>query len=100
PGISTAHLYKVVVEKDYQSIGGQLFMDVFERILTRSAAAFPEVDPVRLRLIQASVISAILFMMLAPGYFNLAGEARHGCPEGRRALAEHFTRMYYAALNV
>ena len=47
PGITTAHLYSLVVEKDFQSISSRSFREAFDRILGRAIENFPTQDPAR-----------------------------------------------------
>ena len=97
-GISNAHLYRLVVEKDYQSISAQSFLAAFESILDRTKAEFPEKDPTRLRWILASIFSSIMFMMLTPYFFHPSGtDPNVGVKEmDHQSVAEHFTEMFFS----
>lgn len=97
-GISTAHLYRLVVEKDYQSISAQSFLAAFESILGRAEEEFPERDPNRLRWILSSIFSSIMFMMLTPYFFHPAGTDQVEALKemDHQSMAEHFTEMFYS----
>lgn len=99
PGISTAHLYSLIVEKDYQSITGQSFLAVFEKLVDRAEEALPEADPGSLSIILASIFSAIMFMMLTPGFFPIPQQYDLAEEEGLQALAAYFTEMFFTMLE-
>lgn len=100
PGITTAHLYSLVIEKDYHSISAKSFQEAFECILERVLENFPEQDPARLRLLLSNIFSAIMFMMLTPGFFNQAEKYQPTNEEHCRNLAEHFTEFFYAMVEM
>jgi AcrR family transcriptional regulator len=99
-GISNAHLYRLVVEKDYQSISAQSFLAAFESILERAQQEFPEQDPTRLRWILASIFSSIMFMMLTPYFFHPAGSEPSEVVKEMdfHYVADHFTEMFYSMI--
>jgi AcrR family transcriptional regulator len=95
-GISTAHLYRLVIEKDYQSVSARSFLAAFNNLLERAIQTFPGQDPDRLRRILASIFSAIMFMMLTPFFFELKEGTLPGDDGSCQRLADHFTEMFYA----
>ena len=99
-GISNAHLYRLVVEKDYQSVSAQSFLAAFESILDRAKEEFPEQDLTRLRWILASIFSSIMFMMLTPYFFHPAGTDQSEVAKEMdfHFVADHFTEMFYAMI--
>ncbi|MFN2281450.1 MAG: TetR/AcrR family transcriptional regulator [Anaerolineales bacterium] len=97
-GISSAHLYRLVVEKDYESISAQSFLSAFNNLLDRAKSAFPETEPQYLRRILASIFSSIMFMMLTPFFFQLKGEDFPGDDAYHHEMAEYFTQMFYAMI--
>ncbi len=97
-GISDAHLYRLVVDKDYDSISAQSFLAAFNSVLKRCLETFPDQDSNRLRRILASVFSALMFMMLTPFYFQ---PQKENLPIGEtyyQEMADHFTEMFYAMI--
>jgi TetR/AcrR family transcriptional regulator, regulator of cefoperazone and chloramphenicol sensitivity len=100
PGITTAHLYALVVRHEYDSAAGRAMRDVLARLLDRAAAEYPDDDADELGFVLAQVFAAILFTMIAPGYLPVAegyqladdgdSNARH------RALARRYTSMLFA----
>lgn len=95
-GISAAHLYRLVVEKDYDSVSAQSFLAAFNSVLERGIEEFPEQDPNSLRRTLASIFSAIMFMMLTPFFFQPEDEDRPGGEAYFKEMAEHFTNMFYS----
>jgi TetR/AcrR family transcriptional regulator, regulator of cefoperazone and chloramphenicol sensitivity len=97
-GVSSAHLYRLVVEKDYDSVSAQSFLSAFNNVLDRARQAFPEKDPAHLRRVLASVFSSIMFMMLTPFFFQLKGESFPADDAYHREMADHFTEMFFAMM--
>ncbi len=98
PGISTAHLYAAVVEKRYDSPGAQAIGRVFERLVERAVAEYPGKDRSQIRFLLAQVISAIMFAMLAPGFFPLPEKDHPLDAQHCRAMAESYARTFFSAL--
>jgi TetR/AcrR family transcriptional regulator, regulator of cefoperazone and chloramphenicol sensitivity len=99
PGITTAHLYSVVVAKEYDSASAATILQAFDGLHDRAAAAFPGEDPQFLRLVLADVFGAVMFGMLAPGFFRLADGFRPEDEARCRRLAEHYTDLFHALLH-
>jgi AcrR family transcriptional regulator len=97
-GVSSAHLYRLVVEKDYDSISAQSFLSAFTSLLDRAQETFPEKDPELLQRVLASVFSAIMFMMLTPFFFQLEGETFPADDAFHQKMAAHFTKMFFASI--
>jgi hypothetical protein len=98
PGISTAHLYSVVVEKEYQSISAKTILQAFDRLHERAQGAFPDQAPKRLRLLLANCFSTVMFNMLAPRFFGLDEAYQPEDQDRCRGLAEHYTELFFALL--
>ena len=94
-GISQAHLYRLVIEKDYESISATAFMAAFEGVLERAVLAFPEQEKALLRKILASIFSAIMFMMLTPFFFQLDDEKELNQESFHQNMTDHYTDMFY-----
>jgi len=98
PGITTAHLYSVVVEKQYNSVTAKTILQAFDRLHDRAVDALPDRDPAYLRLVLSDLFSAVMFHMLAPGFFNVDAVYRPLDEVSCRRIADHYTRMFYASL--
>lgn len=98
PGITTAHLYSLVVKKDYQSISARSFLAAFENIQERLLESFPNKDPGQLGLVLSTIFSAIMFMMLTPDFFPIDERYQHNNTEHCWNLAEHYVELFYAML--
>jgi hypothetical protein len=88
-----------VIEKDYQSVSATSFIKAFDRVQEKAEVEFPDQDPEKLRLILASIFSSIMFMMLTPLFFDLKEDNLSGDEPTHRRLAEHFTDLFYAAVE-
>lgn len=99
PGVTRAHLYRVVVENDYTSVSAQAILETFDGLHARAVAGLPEHDPGRLRLLLSDVLAAVMLKMLAPGFFGLADRYRPEDEARCRRLADHYTVLFYIALD-
>ncbi len=94
PGISRAHLYKIVVEKDYASTSGQTFLKLFERLVERAMYAYPTMNPKQVRLRISQILSSLMFAMLAPDFLPVAREHRLSSPKNVKTLAASYAKMF------
>lgn len=99
PGITTAHLYRAVVEKDYASPGAVAIRRAFDRLAKRAIGDLPDEDPAKLRFSLSLVLSSIMFTMLAPNFFKLAKPYQPSSAARRRGLAEAYAAMFYLSLG-
>lgn len=97
-GISHAHLYRLVIEHDYDSISAKAFLAAFSSLLNQAAVNFPDKDPDQLRKVLASIFSSIMFMMLTPFFFQLKEEKVLSEDSFHQEMAEHYTEMFYAMI--
>jgi TetR/AcrR family transcriptional regulator, regulator of cefoperazone and chloramphenicol sensitivity len=97
PGISMAHLYGAVVEKRYDSPGGKGINRVFDSLVQRAIRDYPGKDPDDLRLLLSQIVSSVMFMILAPGFFPVAERFRPTNSENCRRLAEQYRRVFLEA---
>jgi AcrR family transcriptional regulator len=94
PGITRAHLYKIVTEKDYDSVSGQTFRKVFERLVDKAALAYPAMDPKQVRLRLSQILSSIMFTMLTPDFLPVAREYRLSSSRNAKNLAASYAGMF------
>jgi AcrR family transcriptional regulator len=94
-GISHAHLYRLVIEHNYDSVSAKSFLSAFTRLLDQAIDNFPDQDPDRLRKILASIFSSIMFMMLTPFFFQLKEEKQLSEENFHQEMADHYTEMFY-----
>lgn len=95
-GISNAHLYRLVIEHDYDSVSAKSFLSAFTLLLERANAHFPDLGMDHLRKILASIFSSIMFMMLTPFFFELKEEKQLSEDAFHQEMADHYTEMFYA----
>ena len=98
PGISRAHLYKAVIERDPASASTQAMLKLFEGLSQRAMRAYPARDPKQLRLIISRLMSSIMFMLLAPDFFPLAREYRLTGTKNARVLAASYARQFRTSI--
>jgi AcrR family transcriptional regulator len=93
PGVSTAHLYKAITKKQYDSISAQAIIKVFERLVERVTREDPQRDPVETRLLLSQILSSIMFAMLAPNFFSVAKKYQLTSLEHAKNLAAYYTKL-------
>jgi AcrR family transcriptional regulator len=94
PGVSTAHLYKAITEKKYDSISAQALIKVFERLVERVMRDDSQRDPVETRLLLSQILSSIMFTMLAPNFFDVARKYQFTSTDHAKNLAVHYTKLF------
>lgn len=99
PGISAAHLYRIVVEKRYDSSSAQVMRQVLDRLVARATEAYPQQDPAELTLVLTQIFSSILFLMFTPDFLPLDERFRPTSSEQCRALAERYTRLFLTTVE-
>ena len=98
PGISTAHLYAAVVEKDYNSPGAKGIRQVFDHLAGRAAREYPGKDPDELRFLLSKICTSIMFILLAPDFFPQADRYQPAGEGNRRRIAGSYARLFLAAV--
>lgn len=98
PGVSRAHLYRAVVERDHKSISAQAMIRVFDRLAQRATREYPSKKPKELRFLLSEILSSILFSMLAPDFFPIPREYQLTSSKNARMLAESYTKQFKAML--
>ncbi len=98
PGISRAHLYKAVVQRERESLSSQAMVAVFERLARRAVGEFPDKSARDVRLAVSQVLSSIMFTLLSPDFFPLPHEYQAKTAKSARILAERYTRQLKAML--
>jgi AcrR family transcriptional regulator len=99
PGITTAHLYRAVVEKDYDSPGAVAIRKAYERLAKRAIADLPGEDPARIRFLLSHLFGSIMFTLLAPDFFKLRKPYRLSFAAGRRRVAEEYAALFFTGLR-
>jgi len=95
-GISQAHLYRLVIEHDYDSVSAKNFLSAFTMLLNRAVENFPDLGLDHLRKVLASIFSSIMFMMLTPFFFQLEEEKQLSEDAFHHEMAKHYTDMFYS----
>ncbi len=94
PGVSTAHLYKAIVDKQYDSQGARGITKAFEQLVDRTVKEYPRRNREELRLLLSQIMYAIMFNMLAPNFLPVAPRYQLTSPENQRTLAAYYTRIF------
>jgi AcrR family transcriptional regulator len=95
PGISTAHLYRAILDKQYDSVGAKAINNMFNRVAQRAIKEYPERSPEEMRLRLSQVFSSILFSMLAPNFLSVPRKHQLTSSENARNLAASYTDMFF-----
>jgi hypothetical protein len=94
PGISTAHLYKAILEKQYDSISAQAMKNVFDRLVERAAREYPGRNAEEIRLQLSQIFSSIMFSMLAPNFLSVAKKYQLTSSGNARRLAASYAKIF------
>lgn len=95
PGVSTAHLYKAIMDKQYDSIGALAMNKSFERLVQRAVQEYPRRNPQELRLRLSLILSSILFNVLAPGFLAVPQKYQLTSSENAKNLAAFYAETFY-----
>lgn len=95
PGISTAHLYRAVLDKQYDSVGARAIQGVFDRLAERAIQEYPQRDAEEIRLRLSQIFSSIMFSMLAPNFLYVAPKYQLTSSEKARVLAKYYCSSFF-----
>jgi AcrR family transcriptional regulator len=98
-GITQAHLYRLVIEKDFQSVSATSFNAVFEGLLNRAIQVFPDQESAHLHRILASIFSAIMFMVQTPFFFQLEEESQLKEESFHQEMTKYYSSLFYKMIN-
>jgi AcrR family transcriptional regulator len=96
PGISTAHLYRAVLEKQYDSVSAQAINNVFDRLVKQAVKEYPRRSAEEIRLRLSQIFSSIMFSMLAPNFLSVTKKYQLTSSENARRLAASYAEMFLA----
>lgn len=94
PGVSTAHLYKAVIEKKYDSLSAKAIIQVYERLAVRAAQEYPRKNKQEMSVLLAQILSSIMFSLLAPAFFPVAQEYRLTNSENAKNVAANCVKIF------
>jgi AcrR family transcriptional regulator len=98
PGVTTAHLYRAIVDKEYESPGASALRHVFKETYDRLHRELPEQDPERLRMLLSVLFGAMMFTGLAPKFFQPQGQFERLDSDGCQRLADLYTDLLFRML--
>lgn len=93
PRVLMAHMYEPLVEKRFDTPGPQAFRKMLNLLNSKAAQAYPQKNAKELRLVLVDIISAMLFRILAPGFFNESENLSPG------ELVERHVTMFKRAVS-
>lgn len=99
PGITTAHMYRAVVKKEYGSPGGKAIRQAFDRTVQRVLDAYPDKDPEWVRFVLSQIFAALMFSLLTPDFFSVSGRYLPEDSERCRLLARSYAGWVVQVLS-
>jgi AcrR family transcriptional regulator len=99
PGITTAHLYSAVIEKDLDAPGVHGFQRAYEYLVSRAMKENPVVSEGKIRFYLSEILSAILFSALTPSFFSLPASYSSNREEDRMNLASEYAHLFFTMIN-
>lgn len=97
PGVTTAHLYRAVTERQYDSISARSIIKVFERLVKRAIHEYPQRDSKELRFHLSQIFSSIMFSMLAPNFFSVGRDYKLVNTRSAKRMARSYTKLFLNA---
>lgn len=94
PGVSIAHLYSAIVDKQYDTPGAQGIVKAFHLLLERTVREYPQRNKEELELILSQIMYSIMFNMLAPNFLPVATRYRLTSQENAKLLAGYQTNIF------
>jgi AcrR family transcriptional regulator len=94
PGVSIAHLYSAIMEKQYDTPGARGIAKVFDQLVERTAREYPQHNREELQLMLAQIMHSILFNMLAPNFLPVASQYQLTSSANARKLASYYTKTF------
>lgn len=99
PNITTAHVYRAIVEKDYRSPGAQALREVHEQTLARVEQESTAKDGRRLRFVLSQIFGALTFATLAPDFYGAAEGDQLDNLRSYRRLANFYAELLFDSLE-
>ncbi len=93
PGISRAHLNEAIREEGRETVSGRAMEKVFAGLAARAASAYPAKNQQTVRLRISQVLYAVMFTILRPDFFPVAGKYRLTSSKHAKELAGSYTRI-------
>ena len=100
PGITAAHLYDAVFERNTDTLGSQVMNQLFEEVAQRAIQEYPQNDIHAMRFVLSQIFAAVLLMMLSPDFFHSVDLLKMTNSEECRALAKRYTLMFASASGI
>ncbi len=94
PGVSTAHLYKAVIEKKYDSMSAKAMIQVYDRLVARAVQEYPQKNKQEVSLLLSQILSSIMFSLLAPNFFPLAQKYRLTNSANAKNVAAQYVKVF------
>ncbi len=94
PGVSIAHLYSAIIEKEYDTPGAQGIVKAFNLLLERTAREYPGRNKGELQLMLSQIMYSIMFSMLAPNFLPVDPGYRLTSSENAKNLAEYHSKVF------
>ena len=99
PGMTRAHLYPAVVQRDESSISAKAMMRVFDRLCKRAVQGYAAKDAGMIRFTISEIMSSVLFSLLAPGFFPVPQAYQPSGSKSARSVARQYVRLFAAMLG-
>jgi AcrR family transcriptional regulator len=99
PRLTTAHLYRAVVENHYDSAGAVAIRKAYESLSNRAVEALPDQPVGHVRFLLSHLVGSIMFMLLAPGFFKVDASFKPVDSARSRELAGLLTEQFFNGLE-
>lgn len=99
PGITTAHFYSAVIDKDYSKPGGVGLRNIFKLLLERTLTEYPNNKAEDVQILLSQLFNATMFFMLTPGLFPISENYQATNKKYIRLIAKKYTDLFFAGIQ-
>ena len=93
PGVSIAHLYSSIMDKQYDTPGGRGIVKAFNLLVERTAREYPDHNKEELQLLLSQIMYSIMFNMLAPNFLPVEQQYQLTSSANAKNLAGYYTKI-------
>lgn len=98
PGITSAHLNQAIVSSRKDSISARAMDEVYEGLARRAAQTYPRKNRQLLRMRVSQIMSAVMFKMLAPDFFQVSRKDKLQTFKEVKTTARSYTELFLGAI--
>ena len=99
PGVSIAHLYSAIMDKQYDTPGGRGIVKAFNLLVERTAREYPQHNKEEVQLLLSHIMYSIMFNMLAPNFLPVEKRYQLTSSANAKNLAGYYTKIFFSMME-